>query len=90
MAQPRNKAGFKVIVAGFSRTGTFSMRAALCQLLDGACYHGVDWAVLGSDEEMNFWEKALRKETTSQDWVDFFQGRGFRAACDFPANMHYK
>jgi len=31
----------KVIGAGLSRTGTLSTRAALEELLGGACYHGV-------------------------------------------------
>ena len=45
----KNPASVVVIGAGFSRTGTFSLKSALTELLGARCYHGVDY--LAGDQE---------------------------------------
>ena len=89
-SQVGNTSGFAVIVAGFPRTGTFSMRTALGTLLNGACYHGYNWFGTGAEVEMTQWERAFEGTLSKEDWINFFQKRGFRAAADFPANLFYK
>ena len=39
-----------VIGAGFSRTGTFSLKSALTTLLGARCYHGVDYLAGDQDD----------------------------------------
>lgn len=86
---PWNYSGFVVVGAGLSRTGTTSMRAALGYLLAGACYHLLNHD--SADEyDVAFWHKAMDGETTKQDWIEFFEGRGFRSAVDMPSNLFYK
>jgi len=46
-----NYSGFAVIGAGLPRTATMSLRAALCHLLDGPCYHMICLA-LGNEVTM--------------------------------------
>ena len=78
-----------VIGAGLPRTGTLSMRAALSQLLDGACYHGAD-VLQGNRADIRHWKKAFGQGVTPQEWVNFFEGNGYRAGVDFPCGIFYK
>ena len=87
--QDRNHSGFVLIGAGLSRTGTLSTRAALYHLLDGACYHATD-LVQGEPDDIGHWNKAYKTGCTSQEWVDFFEGKGYRAGVDFPLALFYK
>ncbi len=89
--QKRNCSGFVVIGAGLPRTGTLSTRAALGQLLDGACYHMFDVAS-GSNVESDFWNKAMEGKipSNSKDWIDFLQKRGYRAGVDYPISLFYR
>jgi hypothetical protein len=47
----------------------------------------VDW---------NHWQSAVddqngsEKRLSERDWKDFFEGRGFRSAVDYPASLFYK
>jgi len=69
----------KVIGAGFGRTGTLSMRAALERLGYGPCYHMVE--LLDHPEHGPLWTAALRGEAI--DWEDVF-GR-YESTTDWPA-----
>src|SRR5262245_50559942 len=67
----------KVIGAGFPRTGTASMKAALEQLGFGPCYHMFEifmnpghverWLPLASGEDVN-WDRVLDGYRSTQDW----------------------
>ena len=87
--QRPNYAGFVVIGAGLPRTGTMSMKSALGTLLDGACYHLVNVA---SSEEVDLvhWEKAISGHAKKSEWINFLEGRGFRAGVDFPIALFFK
>ena len=87
--QRPNYAGFAVIGAGLPRTGTMSMKAALGVLLDGACYHLVNVA---SSEEVDLvhWEKSVSGHIKKIEWINFLEGRGFRAGVDFPIALFYR
>lgn len=93
--QKKTNAGFVLIGAGLPRTGTSSTRAALAILLDGACYHMVN-VFGGTKEDWNHWDRALdeinkkEKTITDEEWVDFFQGRGFRSGVDYPPSLFYR
>ena len=87
--QRPNYAGFLVIGAGLPRTGTVSLKAALSVLLDGACYH---LANVASSQEVDLvhWEKSITGQMRKSEWINFFEGRGFRAGVDFPVAIFYK
>ncbi len=79
--------GLAVIGAGLPRTGLTSLRVALGQVLEGPCHHAAD-VMDGEPEIMDFWLRVLEGKTTNEDFVDYFQGKGYRACVDFPA-LHY-
>lgn len=74
----------EVIGAGFGRTGTLSLKAALEELGFARCYHMVD--VLGRMEDARTWDAAARGETV--DWDRLFEG--YRATVDWPACTFYR
>jgi hypothetical protein len=74
----------KVIGAGFGRTGTASLKAALETLGFGPCYHMME--VLRHPEHVEFWEAAWRGEPV--DW-DGVLG-GYEATVDWPACTIYE
>ena len=77
---------FQVIGAGLSRTGTFSTRIALTQLLGGKCYHGY---VASLDGEPEFWQKAAGNKLSAKDWIEGLEGRGYSAGVGEPINLFY-
>jgi hypothetical protein len=74
----------KVIGAGFGRTGTTSLKAALETLGFGRSYQLTE--VFKHPEHVAFWEAARRGERV--DWEGFFAGYG--VAVDWPAFSFYK
>ncbi len=72
-----------VIGAGFGRTGTTSLKAALETLGFGPAYHMTE--VFTHPEHVHFWEAARRGEPV--DWKRFFSGYG--VAVDWPACAFY-
>ena len=87
--QSPNYAGFSVIGAGLPRTGTVSLKAALSTLLDGACYHLANVAA-SQEIDLLHWEKSISGQIRKSEWINFFEGRGFRAGVDFPVALFYK
>ena len=75
--------GLKVVGAGFGRTGTTSLKAALETLGFGSAYHMTE--VFTHPEHVQFWEAARRGEPA--DWERFFSGYG--VAVDWPACAFY-
>jgi hypothetical protein len=73
----------EIIGAGFGRTGTMSLKAALEELGFGPCYHMVE--VFGHPEHADLWQAAWRGEPV--DWEDFLGD--YRAAVDWPACTFY-
>ncbi|MDQ2713705.1 MAG: sulfotransferase family protein [Chloroflexota bacterium] len=76
--------GLQVIGAGFGRTGTLSLKAALEELGFGPCYHMVE--LLKRPAAITRWEAAARGEAT--DWRALFDG--YRATVDWPACSFYE
>jgi hypothetical protein len=74
----------KVIGAGFGRTGTMSMKAALEQLGFGPCYHMVECLPRGPQH----WQKWVDAIRGKPDWDTLFNG--FGSTVDFPASTSYK
>jgi hypothetical protein len=74
----------KVVGAGFGRTGTMSLKAALEELGFGPCYHMIE--VFEHPEHVGFWEAAWRGEPV--DWNDFLGG--YEATVDWPACTFYE
>jgi hypothetical protein len=74
----------EIIGAGFGRTGTMSLKAALEELGFGPCYHMVE--VFGHPEHADLWQAAWRGEPV--DWEDFLGD--YRAAVDWPACTFYE
>lgn len=72
-----------VIGAGFGRTGTTSLKAALETLGFGRAYHLTE--VFTHPAHARFWEAARRGEPV--DWEAFFSGYG--VAVDWPACAFY-
>ena len=80
--------GLLVLGAGFSRTGTTSVRSALEFLLSGPCYHGA--IVVGErHDHLHAWAEAFStgrlEERVAKDLL-----RGCRAAVDWPVCCWYK
>jgi sulfotransferase family protein len=74
----------RIIGAGFGRTGTTSLKAALEALGFGPSYRLDE--VFKHPEQVAFWEAACRGERV--DWEGFFAGYG--VAVDWPAFSFYK
>jgi Sulfotransferase domain len=72
----------EIIGAGFGRTGTMSLKAALEQL-GYPCYHMVECFPKGP-EHWRHWEQVGK---STPDWDEVF--RGFSATVDFPACTSY-
>jgi hypothetical protein len=72
-----------VIGAGFGRTGTASLKAALERLGFGPCYHMFD--VLSAHERMSDWQQAVEGDA---DWDDVFAG--YRATVDWPGAAFWR
>jgi len=73
----------KVIGAGFGRTGTMSLKAALEALDCGPCYHMAE--VFKHLDHVPTWEAAARGEPV--DWTSLMAGWG--ASVDWPACTFY-
>lgn len=74
----------EVVGAGFGRTGTTSLKAALERLGFGPCYHMTE--VFAHPEHADFWEAAWRKEAA--DWEGVLGG--YEATVDWPACAFYE
>ena len=73
----------KVISAGFGRTGTTSLKAALEILGFGRCYHMTE--LIDHPEHIDAWQTIARGE--QPDWQTLFQG--YQAIVDFPGYRFY-
>lgn len=76
--------GLSVIGAGFSRTGTFSLKLALEQLGLGRCNHMSE--VFNTPEVWPLWERVY--EGHPPQWDRIFNGYG--ATVDVPSNQFYQ
>lgn len=74
----------RIIGAGFGRTGTTSLKAALEQLGFAPCYHMME--VIKNPSHVPFWEAVNRGEAV--DWRGFFAAYG--ATVDWPACTYYE
>ncbi len=74
----------KVIGAGFPRTGTTSLKAALDRLGFGPCHHMFE--VLSQPEQVERWLSVLAEGPT--DWERVFGG--YRSAVDWPASHFWR
>jgi len=86
VAQPKetNVADVQVIGAGFGRTGTWSLKAALEEIGAGPCFHMVD--LLKHPDRAAHFLAALQGEPN--DWDATFEG--YRATVDWPGCTFYK
>ena len=73
-----------VIGAGFGRTGTLSLKAALEMLGVGRCYHMVE--IIANPQFAAAWEQAA--DGGPVDWDQIFAGYG--ATVDWPAAAFYR
>jgi hypothetical protein len=78
------EAGLRVIGAGFGRTGTLSIKAALEELGFGPCYHMTE--AFAHVVHAERWAAASRGEAV--DWRELLAG--FRATVDWPACSYYR
>lgn len=74
----------RLIGAGFGRTGTLSLKAALERLGYGPCYHMTE--VFEHPEHTEMWSAATRGEKV--DWEALFAD--YEATVDWPACSFYK
>lgn len=74
----------KVIGAGFGRTGTLSLKAALEELGFGPCYHMKE--ALAHPSHLFFWNAASKGKAV--DWKQHFLP--YQATVDWPACKFYK
>jgi hypothetical protein len=77
---------FKVIGAGFGRTGTSSLQVALEELLGGKCYHMKD--IMLQPAQLQAWHDFAVGKTPVMDWKRLFAG--YTAAVDCPVCMYYE
>ena len=76
--------GLKVIGAGFGRTGTLSLKAALEELGFGPCYHMIE--LFHRPQDVAVWEAAAKGEPI--DWSRLFAG--YQATVDWPSCAFYE
>jgi hypothetical protein len=81
-ALPRG--GLRVIGAGFGRTGTLSLKAALEELGFGPCYHMIE--VFRHPEDIAHWQAAARGAPI--DWNELFEG--YQSTVDWPGCAFYE
>jgi hypothetical protein len=74
----------QIIGAGFGRTGTMSLRAALEQLGFGPCYHMIE--VFKHPGHIKVWQAAADGEEI--DWRNFL--RDYKAGLDYPLAAFYR
>lgn len=74
----------EVIGAGFGRTGTLSIKAALEELGFGPCYH--QFELLKNPAHKSIWEDAARGEPVV--WEAVFED--YQSTVDWPACAYYK
>ena len=74
----------KVVGAGFGRTGTKSLKAALEQLGFGPCYHMIE--LHENLDHMDYWQEAMKTGRT--DWDVLFAG--YEACVDWPATYYWR
>ncbi|HLO88647.1 MAG TPA: sulfotransferase, partial [Nostocaceae cyanobacterium] len=74
----------KVIGAGFGRTGTSSLKAALEELGFNKCYHMIE--LLQRPSDVTFWEDA--SDGKPVNWDALFDG--YQAIVDFPGYRYYQ
>jgi hypothetical protein len=74
----------KVIGAGFGRTGTMSLKAALEELGFGPCFHMLD--LIGQPERVPLWQAATDGEPV--DWDEVFDG--YESTVDWPGASFYE
>lgn len=76
--------GLQIIGAGFGRTGTLSLKAALEELGFGPCYHMSE--VFQHPDHVAIWQAAADGETV--DWDALFAN--YRSAVDWPSCAFYE
>ncbi|MDQ4106264.1 MAG: sulfotransferase family protein [Actinomycetota bacterium] len=76
--------GLRVIGAGFGRTGTMSLKAALEELGFDPCYHMIE--VYENPKHVGLWEGAIQGEPV--DWQEIFHG--YKATVDWPGAAFYE
>ena len=77
--------GLHLIGAGFGRTGTSSLRAALEILYGRPCYH---MSYVLSEDHMDFWIRAARHQVGPQDYQVLF--KSYAAMVDCPASLFWQ
>jgi hypothetical protein len=80
----KSKNGLKVIGAGFGRTGTLSLKAALEELGFAPCYHMTE--VFARPQDVKLWIAATRGEDVH--WQDIFAE--YQATVDWPGCTFYE
>ncbi len=78
-----------VIGAGLPRTGSYSLHQALTKLLGGDCYH-MKHVMRGEKEHYQFWDRALKRQLTKQDWQEFFTSQGCNKGVDYPFSFYWR
>ena len=73
----------EIIGAGYGRTGTLSLKAALERLGFGPCYHAVEF--MRHPEHQARWEAAFHGKP---QWEEVFAG--YRSTVDFPATAFWR
>ena len=76
----------KVIGAGFGRTGTLSMKAALEQLGYNKCHHMVEVLMTKDETQLDYWDAIGKGERPG--WDKVFEG--YQASVDFPSCVYWK
>jgi hypothetical protein len=74
----------EVIGAGFGRTGTLSLKAALEKLGYDKCYHMLE--VAGNEGHVDAWRALARGD--SVDWDELF--KGYKASVDWPSCNYWE
>ncbi len=76
----------QVIGAGFGRTGTLSMKAALEQLGYVKCHHMVEVLMAKDSKQLDHWDAVGQGQRPG--WDEIFEG--YQASVDFPSSVYWK
>lgn len=92
--RPPGTTSVRVFGAGYGRTGTSSLRAALVTLLGAPVYHMHD-IMLPDDAarlgDLALWEAAAAAPgAPPPDWAALFDAHGYAGAVDFPVCLYWR
>ena len=79
-----------VLCVGLPRSGSYSLKLALDEILEGKAHHGFTFFESAGPSEAKFYARVCNREDQPGEWRQFFEERGYQGCLDIPCIMRYK